>query len=403
MEHLFFDFLLTIFIDGIEKPIDLFDDHSLIFDNPRTKDEIRSIASLVRDMCPNDIPPNFNVFNPDGSQLTVSDFLELFYEFKKSCTYVSDRKSKMIFTDIYEELASYWVIIRCKKDTLSPTPIELFPRTTNVFGISLEPEDAIKTKLYKFCFNRMMLLTFLSLKNNAAFFLQKGYAHSTPLENIFEMYTSNISTMAFNFAYTNFVTEIKYTSMITELSKFLTAINDSAEMINNKLSSKSFMERLDYISEILSTYYSETDYRMKILLLTSIIEMVLTHNPDNSRFNVEDSITKQFVKNCLVLLSLDNPELNVETEHILLKSIYSLRSSIVHGDFDNIPKIQKNMSKYMKENPIKGIFLEVELGFSEYNELAFFYTYIITRLENICHLCIINMLKRERLIAILKN
>ena len=34
---------------------------------------------------------------------------------------------------------------------------------------------------------------------------------------------------------------------------------------------------------------------MAFVELISVIEMLITHNPDSGRFNIEDSITRQFV------------------------------------------------------------------------------------------------------------
>jgi hypothetical protein len=66
--------------------------------------------------------------------------------------------------------------------------------------------------------------------------------------------------------------------------------------------------------------------------MISLIEFLLTHKPDYNRFNVEDSITKQFVgKLNLVLYEYyDKFSESIEKE---LRYAYSVRSDIAHGDF----------------------------------------------------------------------
>jgi len=75
--------------------------------------------------------------------------------------------------------------------------------------------------------------------------------------------------------------------------------------------------------------------------LVSIVELLLTHQPDFARFNVEDSITKQFVLKTAILAQQQNP--NIDLEHIKakLKTVYAQRSNIVHGNFHQINRLLK--------------------------------------------------------------
>ena len=70
-----------------------------------------------------------------------------------------------------------------------------------------------------------------------------------------------------------------------------------------------------------------------LLLLVSAIEYLLTRNPDSNRFNVEDSISKQFKLKCGIIIHLqdsnyDLPELNKK-----LQKTYSQRSDLAHGNY----------------------------------------------------------------------
>lgn len=91
-------------------------------------------------------------------------------------------------------------------------------------------------------------------------------------------------------------------------------------------------DKLIFIGELLVAARATRDARLRILTLTSILELLVARNPDSGRFNVEDSITKQFILKVgvLALLSphsfLDNKVLRTQ-----LKGIYARRSEIAHG------------------------------------------------------------------------
>ena len=100
------------------------------------------------------------------------------------------------------------------------------------------------------------------------------------------------------------------------------------------------LDKLLYIGSILRIAGQESpDAKVKVLLLTSILELLLTHNPDFNRFNVEDSINKQFQLKTSVLLYLNNPSTDVDEAKKRLKAIYQARSSIAHGNFGELSKI----------------------------------------------------------------
>lgn len=96
-------------------------------------------------------------------------------------------------------------------------------------------------------------------------------------------------------------------------------------------------ETLLYIGGILRITGHETrDDRVRVLLLTSILELLLTHNPNFQRFNVEDSISKQFQLKIALILHHKDDSVNLEETKDKLKSIYALRSGIAHGDFEDV-------------------------------------------------------------------
>ena len=86
------------------------------------------------------------------------------------------------------------------------------------------------------------------------------------------------------------------------------------------------------------------------LAYISIFEMLLTHNPAVDKYNVESSISKQFIDKISACLSLEYSFINNESQLIELKKelnyIYGYRSCITHGDFEGLDKQIDKITKH---------------------------------------------------------
>ncbi|NUM79656.1 hypothetical protein HUU42_02530 [bacterium] len=96
--------------------------------------------------------------------------------------------------------------------------------------------------------------------------------------------------------------------------------------------------KLMYVSELLRISGYNSDDKTKLIILTSIIELLLTHKPDYNRFNVEDSISKQFQLKAAILVYINNKTIDLNHLKKRLKLIYEQRSNVVHGNFDEFQK-----------------------------------------------------------------
>lgn len=97
---------------------------------------------------------------------------------------------------------------------------------------------------------------------------------------------------------------------------------------------KGHREKLMYVAGLLKTVGEDvSDEKVKLVTLVSIIELLLTHSPNYSRFNVEDSISKQFRLKASLLIYLDDRSRDLDQIKNRLKIIYGLRSNIAHGNF----------------------------------------------------------------------
>ena len=104
-------------------------------------------------------------------------------------------------------------------------------------------------------------------------------------------------------------------------------------------------EKLLYIGGVLKIASHDTrDVKIAIVMLTSIIELLLTHNPNTNRFNVEDSISKQFQLKASILIYLNDRNRDINNIKKRLKTIYERRSNVAHGNFGDIHKFISKLS-----------------------------------------------------------
>ncbi|SEK25297.1 HEPN domain-containing protein [Parapedobacter koreensis] len=118
---------------------------------------------------------------------------------------------------------------------------------------------------------------------------------------------------------------------ISQLLESVLTQTDGNKSSNKKQSPK---EKLLFVGNLLRVILHETyDIKVKLLLLVSIIEFLLTRNPDFNRFNVEDSISKQFKLKATTLIYLNDKTRDLDEIHNNLNYIYNQRSDIAHGNY----------------------------------------------------------------------
>jgi hypothetical protein len=95
-------------------------------------------------------------------------------------------------------------------------------------------------------------------------------------------------------------------------------------------------EILRFVGDLLVTARETRDPKLRIMLLVSVLELLVTRSPDVQRFNIEDSISRQFVLKLGVLAHLGDPSYNdFERLRSTLRTIYGRRSAIAHGGFSS--------------------------------------------------------------------
>ena len=105
-------------------------------------------------------------------------------------------------------------------------------------------------------------------------------------------------------------------------------------------------ELLMYVGNILRVVeHDARDTRVRFTLLVSLLELLLTHNPDVSRYNVEDSINRQFRLKTGIMVHRQYPDTDLKALEKRLKQLYGLRSAVAHGDFKALAKYEANLCK----------------------------------------------------------
>jgi hypothetical protein len=340
------EFLLTSYIYPLERPVELSPTLRFSLDNPRTEHEI----NVIRDY----LSRSFNLEDTNNLPLDTEDgFFSIksaLFEFKNrlSCfdPVVRQRFDSFTGEDIFAFLASIWIVARFDNDGLGESLRQEYDTMNEkgMPGIILLEEDhplVVRTDLLgNFC---CLLSLLIHTESNSYFGSTLLARHevidlrqpSLQIQQDFLMFGSA------SFCYPDADDELRW--------RFFPYARDEIDrvvaQINNAFG-RGLEEKLLYIGGLLKLIGHEThDNKIRLLLLTSILELVLTHNPDSNRFNIEESINKQFQLKASILVYLNDKSKEIDSIKKRLKTIYQQRSNIVHGNFKELDKYISSLPK----------------------------------------------------------
>ncbi len=136
----------------------------------------------------------------------------------------------------------------------------------------------------------------------------------------------------------------------------LELILEVARKMENLFEDDLFVEVFKYIANAIYVANNSYDDRTSILIYSSVIESLLTHKPDYNRFNVEDSISKQFALKTCIILEKECKNYDIEKYSKRCKLFYDIRSDIAHGNVENYSRTIKQFDKlYTKSGDFKNI------------------------------------------------
>lgn len=361
------NFLLTRYIHPIEHPIILSEKLGISLDNPRSIEEIELIANYLKVSLdspnimysygyPNRLP--MSAYSKPANYVTIrSAFKQLYKEYSKSDKYLKEFFKNNSQKNGFEFLAKMWIIARFDDkgafDELKKQHEGLYAKGEGGWVSFLDSDHPIY-KLSERIVNYSYLLSVLlrspleELSSNASFLLH------TSIDEIREPkidahVNATITSWAVScFPYRGRDTEISIRFFFSIRNK----IEETAHILESILDTKS-IDKLLYVGSLLSVAGNKIeDSRWRLVTLVSIIEMLLTRNPDTSRFNIEDSISKQFKLKAGLLIYLNDKNKNLNEIKNNLTNIYAQRSNIAHGNLVAYEKFIEKKSKEINEEDL---------------------------------------------------
>lgn len=377
------NFLLTLYIHPLEKQIPLSKVLNISFDNPRTEEEISYISRYLKVSLdsPNQMysygPPSRLPMAVKKGFLSIKSAFKQFYkEHKKSDPYVKSFFKANSQKNGFEFLAKMWIIARFDDEgafkKLQDESKDLHERDERNWIRFLDSEHPIYKNSDKLVDYSYLLSTLLRPINDESA-INFSYLLHTDIDELREpkidkRLNATITYWVMGlFPYKDKETDQNWRFYINIKEK-IRLVADSVDVILDERS----IDNLLYIGSLLKIAAEKIeDDRIRLVTLVTIIETILTRNPDTSRFNVEDSISKQFKLKAGLLIYLNNKSLNLSSLKKNLTEIYSQRSNIAHG---NLAAFNTFIEK--KAKSIKGetyIYTPKEIAISEFLSEIFGY------------------------------
>lgn len=127
-------------------------------------------------------------------------------------------------------------------------------------------------------------------------------------------------------------------------------IVEAARAINSSKIMEDPLKSMHFFGELVNSCFVETrNFYLKAMTMCSIIEYIVARNPDTGKFNVDESINKQFQMKTSLLINRYDENFALDETAKFLKVAYELRSSVAHGSFDGVDKILKKFGDSISE------------------------------------------------------
>jgi len=355
------NFVLTRYIYPIENPILISNRFRLRLDNPRTQKEIDLILTHLKTSM--DSPSEVYAYDThsripiNASQaaegtLTVESALENFEKnYSNHDDYLKSYFIKVEGKDYLEKLARMWVIARFD-DEGEFERLDEHKREMNKEGsggfILIEEGNPIVDNcdiLASYSYLLTLLLTADHEDSHGGSFL----LHHDSYDLQFPKVSKHINSAILYFGFTTYSIELihedeKWTSFYHIRDKLI----KTSELLESVIDDSN-QDKILYIAKLLKVAdHDISDVRYKLVTLVSIVELLLTHSPNYQRFNVEDSISKQFRLKTSILVYQNDKSKSLEWIKSRLKDIYNQRSNIAHGNFKSLTDYLTKEAKKLK-------------------------------------------------------
>lgn len=324
--------------------------NGIYFDNPRTNEEIKYVATILKKLNMKEIRLPEEQYQVGEGYITLRMLAEEFLR-----NYCNDNVVNNFYQkhgkekNIYKLLAKMWVIVRCDTVLDEEQLKGLFTIKINTDSFN-SPAHQKKIKDIELppnynLVNEEQIFKYL---NFISFMLNPNEIYSSLLiNNKYGILENNIGMELFPLLMQTFMTKTSYLKEFPycTFDHIMKGIMRIVTLVGDRFNTYKFKHICKVINGL---NYSDSD--STLLSLISIIEMLLTHNSENSRFNVDESITRQFIHKTTFLLYENDNTINLQKTKDELKLAYQLRSDITHGNFENMNTTLKKLHKFYNLN-----------------------------------------------------
>lgn len=359
------NFILTKYIYPIKESIILSENMNFVLDNARSEEELKIIRESLEkslnsphEFYQDDYYANLPVYNTAETEdfVTIENALNDFkINYSEKDSYVHDFFEEKSKSDVIEILAKMWIIGRFDDEGqykhMAEKHKEMSEKGEKGFFMLDKGNPIIDNSNNLINYSHLISLlinTNIDYYFGESFFLHKdNFTLQRPKIDRF----LNQTVLIFAFSSKN--TEISH-----EEDKWKSFLHIKTDLIKvcrelDSIIDEKNKEKLLFISNLLFVAGEEIkDVRYKLVTLVSIIELLLTHNPDHNRYNIEDSINKQFKLKTSILVYQNNKQTKLNSLKTRLGEIYNQRSNIAHGNFKELDKYLESEVKKAKDNEI---------------------------------------------------
>jgi hypothetical protein len=341
------NFLTTSYVYPLPEKIILSRQLDFCLDNPRTPDEVSTVKEYLVEA--------YEVERKERSVLhsyrTVEDLERILFEFRDAF-FSTDEYIVKVFDSyererIFEFIASMWVIARFDDEGQTQYLKEEIEKLEHLgkYQAFLEDDHPIvrnSTRLVNYSY----LLSLLAHSEADWYFGRcfipepNQWVHGEPVEKLWRDFLT-LETVVQSDVEDEENEPLQWIFLPSAIGR----LQKTAQLLE-KAFDEGQAEKLLYIGGILKiASYDTRDVKIAVVMLTSIIELLLTHNPNTIRFNVEDSISKQFQLKASILIYLNDRTEDINHIKKRLRTIYEQRSNIAHGNFGELYKYIGKLSK----------------------------------------------------------
>lgn len=377
------NFILTRYIYPINEPIVLSEKLGITLDNARTESEIALIKTYLKVSL--DSPSKMYSYgfsrrlpmNSKEDILTYKSVFKLFRkEYSKNDSYARHFFKNNSIQDGFLFLSKMWIIARFDDEgallELKKQREELESTGETGWFTILDSNHPIPKKSKRLV-DYSHLLTMLcrsredEFSNTFSFLLHdnREELREPKIDNELNMFLFLWSLMAY--PYKDKETDNNW----LDFPKVRNKLINKAKELENVFDDRS-QDKILYLGSLLTAFGNETkDERFRLIILVSILEMMLTRNPDTSKFNIEDSISKQFKLKLGILIYLNDKTQNLSEVKKRLGEIYSQRSNIAHGNLKAFENSLKKIGSHIKEETY--MFTSEEIAFERMLNDLYYY------------------------------